>query len=510
MLHESSFASSAFTSSSGQRLPPGFTASSLDFKSRAASKRIANNDVTTKPGINKKDNKRQQEEYLEREKQDKQRRQYRPRHPTRAQGNFGPPPHSIDSLKDLENMSEEEIYKLFTEDPNFHQALLEATEKEKQETITAPTSAPIGAKKGRRSTERKQSSKANQNTRKTKKLSSRDVERDIPYLQWLFLFILIGAAIYKTFKSGGTPIATKAFGGISKKAMRRKQKIKKGKKSETNASTRKNNPEDNANQKISTPDEATVKKKSSSRRKKKKSKASTSRSMIISEDSEKGDANHRTENGEENSETNLETIDGSSGNHVSEITKSDIIIQVEPDTLPISNDNDETWQKVTKSSKGIRKEKILVDPKPVEEKKGIALPAAQHIKDDGDSVGLKENTSNISPKKHVGETNLIINEDKTEKKILANENINTDIEQTITAKRKETDNSTEKHNMASKVHNSKNANDCGKQKLSSTTDNDAALALKLQAEEMKNLTRAANSNREEEIWEEVTIKKRRA
>jgi len=507
ILHESSFATSVFTSGRGQRRPPGFVASSLDYKSRTAGTTVAHNDVTTKPGRNKKYNDKQQEEYLEREKQYKQRRHYRSGHPTRAQGNFGPPAPAVDSLKDLENMSEEQLYKLFTEDPNFHQTLLEATEKGQQKINASPSSAPVGANKGRRSTGRKPYSKADRNAVKTKKINFKDVEREVPYLQWLFLFILIGTAIYKSFKSSANPISTKAFGGISKNDVVRKQKSKKKRKPVIKASTRKNIAEDNAKLKTPTAEAGTFEKKSSCRKKKKKKKnASVVGSTTISSDIE-GKENI-TECVEENlHEPNLDKNDGSSGKNGSETAKLDNITQIVSDSSPISSNYGETWQIVTKSSKGIRKEKVTMDPKPSKETNDFVQPAAQNVVDDGDSIDRKNKTSGTCSENDVRETDAVARNVKTEenKGITFDDKGKFDIAQTITVTR----NDTEGHSMTSNVENSNSSSNDGKQRALTTTENDAALALQLHEEEM-NLAKAAIEIREDELWEEVTVKKRKA
>lgn len=512
MFHESSFATSAFTSSRIQKRPPGFAASSLDFESRTNGVLHTDNDVTTKPGRKKKHNSEQQEQQLERAKQDKQRRQYRSRHPTRAQGNFGPPPHAIDSLKDLENLSEEQIYKLFTDDPNFHQKLIDATEKVDHEKKSVPSSAPAGARKGRNSTGRKPSYSPTKNrkTINTKIMHSKDIDREVPYLQWLFVFILIGAVMYKIFKFDGTPISTKAFGGISDKVIRRKIKSKKGRKPGKKITARKNGIEDNAKQKITANDgSVSVKKKSSSRKKKKKTKVSVTGSEILSNSQfGKETRNASTEMTDEQPKPSLDTTDESSRNILSEKTKLDVSIEIEPDSSPTFNENDGAWQTVTKTSKGIRKGKKIVDMNHVEEKKVFMQPVVQNMKDEGKVVGKNNEATEILDENRNLESLPIPVEEKVVVKndISSDGTENTDIPQTDTATRNGTEHTVVENNTTSKTKDSDKSNNDAKQKSLTTTENDAALALQLHEEEVK----LASGNCKTEVWEEVTIKKRKA
>jgi len=133
------------------------------------------------------------------------------------------------------------------------------------------------------------------------------------------------------------------------------------------------------------------------------------------------------------------------------------------------------------------------------------------MKDDGDAAGPKNKASEISDIKLNGETSLTAVEEKTSGKYdgSSDGDENTDIEQTSTATRTGTEHAVEEDKTTSKVEDSDLTNKHVKQKILTSTEYDAVLALQLHEEEV-NLVKSANRNREDERWEEVTIKKRKA
>lgn len=528
MLHESSFATTAFTSSRSQRRAPGFIASSLDFKSSATGAAVAPNAVTTKPGRNKKSNDKQQQEQLEREKQYQQQRQYRSGHPTRAQGNFGPPPHSVKSLEDLENMSEEQIYKLFMDDPDLHEEFIKATEKGGYNGNTVPSTAPVGAKKARRSAGRKpsNSSKSKSSSTKPKNLKSKDVDREVPYFQWLFLFILICAAMYKIYKVCSIPTTTKAL----KKATGRKQKKKKVEKLGKKISTKKIVVEVKVKPNLPLDDMEGAEKISSSKKRRKK-KAPKTRPTIpssaISEEKENDPAQMRDQ------EPDFDSVDGSSGNNESQTAKVHLVFQMEAAlaSSPTTNESDEAWQTVTKSSKGGTKSNTTIDPSLVEETNVLDQPIAESM-GDGDVVSepkkeavehLGEQSVEPSVKSSaepsveppveppVEEPEFIVKKKKTKKKKGKDNSTNEEKEnivvEPIATMKSGAGHAVEANEMVSEVKHLEKPDIDSTEKSETATVDDAALALQLHEEEV-NFARAAGGNPQEEVWEEVTKKKK--
>ena len=476
MLHEGSFATSAFTSTRSQSRPPGFVKSSLDYKSSGIDTTMPPA-VTTKPG-NKKNSSKKQQEQLERERQQQQQRQHRSGHPTRAQGNFGPPPHSIKSLEDLENMTEEQIYKLFMDDPELHEAFLKATKKE-QKTKSVPSSAPIGAQNSRSSSRRKTSSSSNSKRRSTssKKLNQTNAEREFPYYQWAILLLLLLAALYKVKTSYSTSTPTKEVDRALRNRTGKKQKKKQGgagKKS----SAKKNVVEERAKPILQRDATKSSAKKSPPRKRKKKkplksrtttesNSISTEEKPIISEPKQQH-------------EPDLESTDASSGNEP-EVPKVDLVIEANSDLHAVLaiNDDDEEWQTVTKTSKGAKKISTTV----VVEKN----VSKQTVIDNG-----QEGDAGVEPIEEIKKQNM-------EEDPIANDNkeASTLVQPAEPEKNKETE-----------VQNNSKAIVNGKAESEISTENDAALALKLHEEEL-NMTNYSNANPQEEVWEEVTVKKKK-
>mmetsp|Transcript_7172 Transcript_7172/g.17515 ORF Transcript_7172/g.17515 Transcript_7172/m.17515 type:complete len:546 (+) Transcript_7172:14-1651(+) len=519
MLHESSFATSAFTSSRSQSRPPGFIASSLDYKSSATDPGI-----TTKPGRDKKNNsKKQQQEQAERERQYQQQRQYRSGHPTRAQGNFGPPPHSVRSLEDLENMTEEQIYKLFMDDPELHQTFIKATAKE-QNGNTVPTSAPVGAQNAHSSSRRKtSSSKSKRSNASTKSLKQDDAEREVPYFQWLFLLFLFCAALYKIRKAFSSPTSTKELRNRAGKKQKKKQGGT-GKKS----STKKLNVQEKPKTNLHREEPKFVEKKPppSPPRKKKRKKPPKKRSTTpSSSNSNEENESTPTQKQERQNEPDMESTDASSGNTELEITTIDPAVQAESDMAATvaTSANDDEWQTVTKSSKGDKQPKATQSKKPilektisepsVAEKKILEEPVAEK-KILEELVADKDGESDIvvEPKKEINKQPSEVS-DSTPKKIekpVASEfqKVKDTTLESDQAETAETISVAKEEKKGSDVKNVEKPQVATKGEPVTTTDDDAALALQLHNQEV-NLARAVIANPQEEEWAEVTVKKKK-
>ncbi|KAG7348461.1 hypothetical protein IV203_017166 [Nitzschia inconspicua] len=226
ILHESSFAASTFTSNGGPRRPPGFAASSLDYKAPSSS-----NGGTDENPVNPKPVKRKIQPQQEMDAQEQQKAQQqtaktkKPTLPTRAKGNFGPPPHRIATLEDLEHLSEDELYRLFMEDPELYRSLLKSTGE---------------SKTGTQSTEGSEKHRSTLGSSTKRSLPPRVGEDPkVPYFQWLLVLVLVGVLlnqIRKTVmsenaktKRGSTAYAAgataKAKGGKQKKQKNKKDKF---------------------------------------------------------------------------------------------------------------------------------------------------------------------------------------------------------------------------------------------------------------------------------------------
>ena len=523
MLHESSFATSAFTSSRSQSRPPGFIASSLDYKSSATDPGI-----TTKPGRDKKTNsKKQQQEQAERERQYQQQRQYRSGHPTRAQGNFGPPPHSVRSLEDLENMTEEQIYKLFMDDPELHQAFIKATAKE-QKGNTVPTSAPVGAQNAHSSSRRKtSSSKSKRSSASTKSLKQEDAEREVPYFQWFFLLFLLCAALYKVRKAFSSPTSTKEL----KNRTGKKQKKKHGgtgKKS----STKKLNVQDKPKTNLHREEPKIVEKNplpSPPRKKKRKKPPKTRLTTPSSSNSNEETESMPTQKQERQNEPNLESTDASPGNTELEITKIDPVVQAESDMASAlaTSANDDEWQTVTKSSKGDNKPKATQRKKPIVEKKILEASVAEKKISEEPAAEKKileepvadndvESDIVVESKKEINKQPAEVSDSAPKKieKPVASEHQkvkDTTVEPApaeTAAETAETVSVAKEEKKGSDVKNIEKPQVATKGEPVTTIDDDAALALQLHKQEV-NLARAVIANPQEEEWAEVTAKKKK-
>ncbi|KAG7369173.1 hypothetical protein IV203_031916 [Nitzschia inconspicua] len=222
ILHESSFAASTFTSNGGPRRPPGFAASSLDYKAPSNSKGGTDeNPVNPKPVKRKI----QPQQEMDAQEQQQTAKTTKPILPTRARGNFGPPPHRIATLEDLEHLSEDELYRLFMEDPELYRSLLKSTGE---------------SKTGTQSTDGSQKHRSTLGSSTKRSLPPRVGEDPkVPYLQWLLVLVLVGVLlnqIRKTVmsenaktKRGSTAYAAgataKAKGGKQKKQKNKKDKF---------------------------------------------------------------------------------------------------------------------------------------------------------------------------------------------------------------------------------------------------------------------------------------------
>jgi len=487
MLHESSFSTSTLTSTKPLNRPPGFVASSLDFKASS----VAPNVVTTKPGSNdKSQNNKQRLEQLEREKQYQQQRRYRSTHPTRAQGNYGPPPHSVKSLKDLENMTEEQIYKLFMEDPDLHEAFIKATEN--REGNDVPTSAPVGAQKARRSSRKpSSSSKAKRSTTKSRTLKTQSSEREIPYFQWCFIFVLIVFIIYRVRKAFSSPVATKDIRCASKNPAGKKDKKKKGSKHTKKTTSKITVSDEKVESVISKEDKLAAEKKSASKKKKKKKNSKTRETIQKKSDHHGG--------------PDLDSTDSS--NSQVETTKLDLAIKLTPDVVSTENEEDEAWQTVTKSINRDRKTKTTIVQDHIQTKSDSSQPVVEDLKEENNDLDqpsteiIGDDDRPVDPEKETNkdigkETVFIVKKKKTKKR-----------KGKGAASNKKGDTSSE-HPITKGTNESESAMEENDGKATNAIEEDAALALKLHEEEV-NRAMIFRSNPQEDAWEEVTIKRKK-
>lgn len=198
LLHDAAYISGGESTRKIQ--PPSRSSSgattSLDFKIKSGTAGgtqglSQEKPVTTKPGKRKIQPPQViQEEQEQHHKHDQ--KVSRPLLQSRARGSGGPPPRKY-SLEDLDRMSEEQIFRVLSEDPDLHAAAMKAAGKgnwgsrsgDKPRRRT--TSAPTGSKKSRRSP--------------PKRVQEEMAEKEVPYFQWIVLIVLVGLGIFQLYKS---------------------------------------------------------------------------------------------------------------------------------------------------------------------------------------------------------------------------------------------------------------------------------------------------------------------
>ena len=572
MLHESSFATSSITASRGShslKRPPGFIASSLDYHqggimnspNYAASASIEKNmPLTTKPVPDKNVIKeRQEREQAEKERQYQQQRNYQNGNPTRAQGNFGPPPHKIKTLEDLEHMTEDQIYKLFMEDPELHASFMKAAENGNWDGKNPPTSAPVGARKARSSGTSNSPTTGKSSRSSTKRPQKKKVEemdKEVPYFQWLFILIVLAAIINQIRRAYIASVTTTAKKGVTphgKKVKGGKSKNKKGAKG-----TKKILPKKNIEPKrrsfsplkqhlkketvvvatkkkevavvvadavavdtttTTTTTELSLSERRSAGSKKKKVKSKQKSTPVADKDV--------MDQGRQEPQPNLDSTNGSIADHELEqdADKTEIAVEIKStaSSTPTTDSPDEgEWQSVDKSKGG---------------KKGKTVSPANVENNTNDSLEIKED--NVSTDKKITETKLdATTEDvkeplaertahetapktsKNKPKKKTNNNNSSNVEKENTTNRHTTANKANANGSAAIVKEDKKVSkeesleksNMKAVKEKSTVD-DAALALQLHKEEV-NLARAVPANnkddqQDDDVWEEVSTKKKK-
>jgi len=506
MVYESSFATS-FASVRSQKRPPGFLLSSLDYRS-SGTRSAGPPPVTTKPGRNSKHYRQQQQQGTS---DSDQQRYYRSgqSQPTRAQGNFGPPPHSVKTLDDLENMSEEQIYKLFMDDPELYEKFIKTTEK--------GSSTRDGSRKSRRSTAKKPSNntKTRRNTTKSRTLKSEPFDREVPYFQWLFVLILIGILFYQCRKMFSVPPTTKERNNVTtKKGKGGKQKIKKVVKFEKKiVSKTKEVSRDKLQSSLTLEKKKDTGNKNKSVGKlssKNKKKASKSKSKSIDKD--------RVDKIQPTKESQDQKPDIESGGSSSKDNEPQIPSQIDSVVLPYAttitstdDENDQDWQTVTKSSRGAKKEKMPAStslPDVVEEEK-VILEVTTESTEDGAETSTDSNTNqqDLDEKVSNDESGIAMKKKTTDP---SSKDMKSEVVESNTAgKADESNCSITKDEKVPEVTSSEKSVSTNKGESGGTTEDDAALALQLHKEEV-NLARDTVGNPQEEEWEEVQVRRKRA
>lgn len=578
MLHETSFiASSIIPGHSHQfKRPPGFIASSLDYQlgaNRGSSPyKEQNRPLTTKPvSTGKTSIKEEQErERVKREREYQKQRDFLNGNPTRARGHYGPPSLSVQSLDDLENLTDDQVYKLLLEDPELHASFMKATDNKKKRLgkKSHSTSAPVGARRARSGDNRNSSSKPSRSPTSKRSPKLGQVEKEVPYFQWLVILVVLGAVLNQIRKSYASPTTTTKNGSaqnVKKNKSGGKPKNRKGSKT-----TKKNLPKKitESKPKLITPIKqnepidviasassnvdingvATTKlhsslnsKKQSVSHKKKKSKEQKQKQkpLVNNNDSKEHDQPESTED--------LQYVEGKK----EEKDKSVVIGSVDPmaSSLPNLSDPDDgtdDWQTVGKVKGDTR---------------GKTTGEANVNTDDNDSIGNKLNDNNTItnndntikdtkehfpvetvssgivskekvdsyPKGNVGRMiSLDENKENTVNTSKPSEGNNTE-DGNINTLRRATENTKEdssvgltmnqgnklKQVQVSSFKEMSTAKEPQAKIDEKSLENDAAFALRLHEEEM-NLARVTTSNNvdhhkqeEEDAWEEVTSKKKK-
>jgi hypothetical protein len=179
--------------------------SSLDFK--VSSYHSSGSAITTKPG--KRKNRQQQQQQQFEEEQLKQQQQIRRPYLSRARGHSGPPPRKWE-LADLQNMNEEELLQALYADPQLAQEAARMAEKIAAEKGTSPSAVPSGnptrrptstpgrGKRGSRAAGRNGPGEYPDHMREL-------MDGGFPFMQWMILLVLLGAAFYQLRKMLSLP-----------------------------------------------------------------------------------------------------------------------------------------------------------------------------------------------------------------------------------------------------------------------------------------------------------------
>lgn len=196
--------------------------SSLDFKIKNSGMDGVQGDSMEKPLTTKPTKRKKQPQQVMHEEQNRHEKQeqknHRPILQSRARGSGGPPPRKY-TLDDLDRMNDEQIYRLLAEDPELHAAAMKAA-AEKGTPRKRSTSAPTGSQKSRRSP--------------PKRIKEVQIEKEVPYFQWIVLLVLFGLGAFQAYKSHSrsTTKKTRASpsstpGGKGKGGKQKKSKVKK-------------------------------------------------------------------------------------------------------------------------------------------------------------------------------------------------------------------------------------------------------------------------------------------
>jgi hypothetical protein len=216
MRHESAVARNAFTSAAQSSRPPGFAPTSLDYKTtKYDGTNLGEKETLLNPRPAKRKNQQQQPQELQ---QQRGNQHQKPLHPTRAKGNFGPPPHRITTLKDLEHMTDEQLYNMFMKDPELYRSLMKSAEESR-----SSSSPPSGARKSHSKTSRRDP------------IDRLGENKEIPYFQWSVILFLLAVGLYQLYKSFASTSRNNKMRAavlVGPKAKGSKQKKQKNKKTE--------------------------------------------------------------------------------------------------------------------------------------------------------------------------------------------------------------------------------------------------------------------------------------
>lgn len=465
--------------------------SSLDYKVRGSGMSAEEKPLmtTTKPG--KRKNPQQQQQELEQQQQQQQLLNRRVQ-PSRARGSSGPPPRKWD-LTDLEGLTEDELLQVLQEDPELAAAAQKAAQG-------PPTKAPTGAKKAHRDRYYRSKDGSVKDTAAVPNHMKELMDGGVPVIQWAILLVLLGAALFQLRSIlGGASTTDKktvpstraiAKGGKAAKKFKKKGATERTKKVEETPYVEKSVEE--TARLIETTSTTTTATTTTTSNQKKKTPGKKPTAALAKKQAPKKKKKVKANNGaslskkEEQQEPDLVSTDG-------ETDKAAASLNIPIHTESAEDDGD--WQTVTKSGTA----EPVAPPSKAKEKKPVALvedPMPELTEEAyKEPVATKSKTANGS-----SETKPKPAEEKaaafsTPSGLGANsDNPPSDFE-------------TVKSNKNKKKKKKPLTKPAEESELDST-ENDEALALRLQMQE-ENLAKGETDSTKEVVWEEVSTKKKK-
>lgn len=492
--------------------------SSVDYQTKGKGKPI-----TTKPV--KRKNQQQQQQQNQGEEQQHYYQQ-RPRYPTRARGSGIPPKHY--DLSQIEHMSELELLQLMQHDPEFaavaHSYREEAAARKTKEKQKSPTAKPSSAKESSRDRYYRAADGTAQDVSQYPNHVRELMDSGVPVTQWVVLLLLLGASIYQLRKTLIGPEKKKTGSSSNRNKARGSDNGGRGKNKKQQKNQNRGDSSKNAKvRKVSVakpkaPAKEPAKKPTQSieiSEPTKKEAPIKKEAPVPSTNPEKPKKKKKAKNGaskkEEKQQPDLISTDGSAQHEEGENDNKHMSPVASPPIHTVPEDDGGVWETVSKSRKESENVPPAVDPPIVstekdddgggwetvtKSRKASSTPAAPAPQPKAPEEAAPPSSS--APMPEVAEEQTT----KGDNPASEEENVETDAGFTSVSKKKKKN----KKNKA-KQQEAPTESPAPKNGVSSSTDDDAALALMLQQEE-ETLAKAGEAE-PEEVWEEVTTKKRK-